>query len=309
MRSQLNLALSSISNDVNSSVEINKIANEIQQASQQMGDSSSASNNTQPSTNNQQQVGITQDDIDLDLTIEPNADLNGSLISNTNISNQIFDFYDQSSNTSNTLESSNLKHSNPIAIKSAKSDNNLAQYSNSYQNNIVKISETHLRQASIDSTMCPISIGTMGQNKENDLEAVSNLYNKLLINNNLSQNTEQQQHSASSTNSSMSCSSSLSLTSSSSTQLNENNLMQKKVVESMEEHDAFKADSFDKLITSPALSTSSLSGLSAGSPSSSTSLSSGSGIMISHHHLHHQTYQMQQTEMVNMNQQPVVRWS
>ncbi|RNA04403.1 transcriptional coactivator YAP1-like [Brachionus plicatilis] len=297
LRSQLNIALSTLSSDSSSTnEEINKITNEIQQATDQLTE-----NMTEPSSQDHHNHPVV-DDIDLDLTIEHHADLNNSIIQNSNGQSQIFDFYDQSSNTS-TLDSS-LKHSNPIGIKSVKSDNNLAQYSSSYQNNLVKMNESHMRQGSIDSSICPINIG---QNKENDLDAVSNLYNKLLINNlHNAEIVQGQQHSASSTNSSISCKSSISLASSSSAQMSENIAKNKM----HEERDSFKSENFDKIINSPALSTSSLSGLSAESPSSSTStsLSSTSSSLVMPHQLHH-SHQKSETACNNINQQTMVRWS
>lgn len=219
------MALSSLSGDCTSANdEINKITREIRQADEL--------NEGQENHQNHQIV----DDIDLDLTIEQHNDLSNSLIQNTNGQDQIFDFYDQTSNKSTVLETS-FKHSNPIGIKSVKSDNSLVEYSGSYQNNLVKMNENHMRQGSMDSEICPMNIG---QNKENDLETVSNLYNKLLINNlHNHEVTQAQQHSASSTNSSISCKSSLSLTSTSSTQINEN-LTKNQILESHEECDTFK---------------------------------------------------------------------
>ena len=225
------MALSSLSAESTSTnEEINKITREICQADE-LNENMVESHNQENQPNHQ-----IVDDIDLDLTIEQHNDLSHSLIQNTNGQDQIFEFYDQSSNKSAALETS-LKHSNSIGIKSVKSDNNIVQYSGSYQNNLVKMNENHMRQGSMDGSIFPVNIG---QNKENDLEAVSNLYNKLLINNlHQHENAQTQQHSASSTNSSLSCKSSLSLTSTSSTQINEN-LTKNKISESHEDCDTFK---------------------------------------------------------------------
>lgn len=221
---------------MNDNSNVSRIVNEVQTALDQESSSCSSADN---------QVCLGEDEIGLDLTIEHNnSDLSTSILNNSN-QNQLFEFGSTNSSVpsslinnrhfSDQMENRVKQQSNQISLKTAKSDNNLSKFES-----IENIS--HLRQASIDSSMCPITIG----NQENDLEAVSNLYNKMLINNQtVLANEMNQQHSASSTTSSTS---SMSLNSSSSTQLssnsnalinnNETSLIKKTVIESLEESES-----------------------------------------------------------------------
>lgn len=175
------MALTNISEATDSPenmIDVNRIANEVKSAEHESASSSAiAEVSASASSCLSNQICINEDDIGLDLTIVHNSDI---------VSNPLaYEFYQSNPVGESSTEAGQKVDEKQATqatstIKSIKSENDQGQYSHLFQNS-PNHKLNHLRQHSIDSSSASL---LLGPNNETDLEDVSKLYNKMLINNN-----------------------------------------------------------------------------------------------------------------------------